>query len=105
MKFLADRRIVFFLTAKSDKLPACEKVNQNLQTLVHGYPNARLLDWKGMMDLHPECFYADLTHLRPEGAEQYAHFILANFAGSVPNPGMHVPSAFVPSLPFATNSQ
>ncbi len=88
MTFLADRRLVVFLTAKSDKIPACEKVNQNLRTFAQGYPNARVLDWKGTMDLHPECFYSDVTHLRAEGADQYAHFILASLAGSVAAPAL-----------------
>ena len=100
MKFLADRRLVLFLTAKSDKLPACEKVNQNLRALVPGYPNARLLDWKGAMDLHPECFYSDVTHLRTGGSEQYANLILANVAESVPNPGLPSLNRFVAPIPL-----
>lgn len=80
MAFLSDRRLVLFLTAKSGKVQLCEKVNQSLASFVSGYPNARLLDWKGAMEAHPEAFYADHTHLRPEGAIQYASFILTHLA-------------------------
>lgn len=101
MKFLADRRLVVFLTAKSDKISACEKVNQNLRAFVQGYPNARLLDWKGTMDLHPECFYSDITHLRTEGADQYANFILTTFAGSTSAPVLPGASGSPSLLPLA----
>lgn len=104
MKFLADRRLVLFLTAKSDKLSACEKVNQNLRALVPGYPNARLLDWKGAMDLHPECFYSDVTHLRTGGSEQYANLILANVAGSVPDTGLPHLNRVVAPLPLTAKA-
>jgi len=77
MELLADRRLVLFLTAKSDKLKACETVNAALQGMVASCPNARLLDWKTLADPHPGYFYADHTHLRPEGAQFYAASILA----------------------------
>lgn len=77
MELLADRRLVLFLTAKSDKLKACETVNAALQGMVASCPNARLLDWKALADPHPGYFYADHTHLRPEGAQFYAASILA----------------------------
>ena len=77
MELLADRRLVLFLTAKSDKLKACATVNTALQGMVASCPNARLLDWKALADPHPGYFYADHTHLRPEGAQFYAASILA----------------------------
>jgi hypothetical protein len=76
MTSLADRRLVLFLTAKSDKVEACESVNRTLEALVAEFPNARVYDWKTAADLHPEYFYSDQTHLRPTGAQFYAEMIL-----------------------------
>ena len=80
MDLLADRRSVLFLTAKSDKLKACENVNRTLASLAAEFPNARVLDWKSAADAHPEYFYPDQTHLRPEGARRYAELILNELA-------------------------
>ena len=76
MASLADRRLVLFLTAKSDKVQACETVNKTLEALVAEFPNARVCDWKTAADLHPDYFYSDQTHLRPVGAQFYAEMIL-----------------------------
>ncbi|HET7036796.1 MAG TPA: hypothetical protein VFI42_14010, partial [Thermomicrobiaceae bacterium] len=40
-------------------------------------PNAELLDWHGASSGHPELFYGDGIHLRPTGADFYAHLIAA----------------------------
>jgi hypothetical protein len=80
MGVLADTHLVLFLTAKSDKVEACETVNRALGTLVARYPNARLVDWNTAAGTHPEYFYSDQTHLRPEGAAHYAELILAQVA-------------------------
>jgi lysophospholipase L1-like esterase len=34
-----------------------------------------LLDWHGYGGAHPEFFYDDGIHLRPEGADAYARFV------------------------------
>ena len=39
------------------------------------HPNAVLLDWYAASDGHPEYFYDDGTHLRPDGAAAYAALI------------------------------
>ena len=82
MEALADRKSVWFLTAKSDKTEAVESVNRSLQALVARYPKAHLYDWRGASELHPEIFYSDRTHLRPEGARFYAREIFARIASS-----------------------
>ena len=44
-------------------------------TLVDGaksYRNAVLLDWHNIGGAHPEYFYDDAIHLRPEGAAAYS---------------------------------
>ena len=42
---------------------------------VKNYKNAVLLDWHGYASQHPEFFYDDAIHLRPEGAAAYAQFV------------------------------
>ena len=42
---------------------------------VSRYPNAVLVDWHDTGDAHPEFFYDDEIHLRPEGADYYAQLI------------------------------
>ena len=80
MELLADRRLVLFLSVKSDKLEACDTVNKTLLSLLAGYPNARFFDWRAAANAHPEFFYADQTHLRPGGADFYAGMLLTQIA-------------------------
>ena len=42
------------------------------------YPNAVLVDWFSVANAHPEFFYDDEIHLRPEGADYYAQMIATN---------------------------
>jgi hypothetical protein len=42
---------------------------------VSRYPNAVLVDWHDTGDAHPEFFYDDEIHLRPDGADSYAQLI------------------------------
>jgi peptidoglycan/LPS O-acetylase OafA/YrhL len=42
---------------------------------VSRYPNAVLVDWHDSGDAHPEFFWDDEIHLRPEGADYYAQLI------------------------------
>jgi len=89
MDLLADRRLVLFLTAKSDKGDACDQVNGALAQWVKAYPNARLFDWRAAAEGHPELFYSDQTHLRPAGARFYAASIFAQvgrYLGQEPEP-------------------
>jgi peptidoglycan/LPS O-acetylase OafA/YrhL len=47
----------------------------NNDVIVNGaasMPNAVLVDWKAMGDAHPELFWSDGMHLRPDGAAFYA---------------------------------
>ncbi|HEU5423509.1 MAG TPA: acyltransferase family protein, partial [Nitrolancea sp.] len=45
------------------------------------YPNAELLDWHRASSDHPEFFYDDGSHLRPDGAAFYAHLIASAIDG------------------------
>jgi lysophospholipase L1-like esterase len=49
------------------------------------FPNVVLVDWKGHSDPHPEWFYDDGIHLRPDGARAYAEFI-ASVVAPAPAP-------------------
>jgi peptidoglycan/LPS O-acetylase OafA/YrhL/lysophospholipase L1-like esterase len=80
MELLADRQLVLFLTAKSDKEEACEAVNRALLRQAAPGSNARVLDWNALGAAHPELFYEDRTHLRPGGTRFYADSILAEIA-------------------------
>ncbi len=90
-KLLADRRLVLFMTVKSDKTAPCAKVNATLARLVAATPNARLFDWQGAADGHPELFYSDRTHLRPVGADFYAATVFAQL-GQLPPAASPAPS-------------
>jgi peptidoglycan/LPS O-acetylase OafA/YrhL len=50
--------------------------NQVLADGVARYPNATLIDWYGASDGHPELFWDDGIHLRPEGATFYTNLIV-----------------------------
>ena len=50
------------------------RVNQTLAEEIPKYPNARLLDWKGVAT-DPSMFYEDGIHLRPSGAAFFAQSI------------------------------
>jgi len=48
-----------------------------LQQLAHDFPNVRLVDWRSASQPHPEFFWDDATHLRPDGASFYAALVAA----------------------------
>jgi len=45
---------------------------------VRKYKNATLLDWYALSAGHPELFWSDNVHLRPEGAAAYVNLIASN---------------------------
>jgi hypothetical protein len=49
--------------------------NSMLAAAVKRYPNAVLVDWHSASEDHPELFWKDGIHLRPEGATFYAALI------------------------------
>ena len=49
--------------------------NDVLASNVAKYPNAVLIDWHTIGDAHPEYFYEDGIHLRPDGPRAYAALI------------------------------
>ena len=65
-----------------------DQVNQALADGVKRYKNAVLVDWHTIAGDHPEFFWDDGIHLRPEGAQFYAQLI----AGYLPvRPGARLP--------------
>lgn len=74
MTILKDVPRVVFLT---NKVPR-KWQGPNNTALVEGverYPNAVLVDWNTVSSSHPEWFWSDGIHLRPEGAEVYTSMI------------------------------
>ena len=51
--------------------------NRIIESGIAKYPNARMVDWYGATAGHPELFWKDGYHPRPEGAELYADLIAA----------------------------
>ncbi len=74
MSMLSDRKKVVIINAKVPRQWE-QQVNDALAAGVKKYRNAVLLDWHGYGGQHPEFFYDDGIHLRPEGAAAYAQFV------------------------------
>jgi hypothetical protein len=50
--------------------------------MVPQYPNAVLIDWHTFGGSHPEFFYGDGIHLKPDGARAYATLIAQQTAAN-----------------------
>jgi peptidoglycan/LPS O-acetylase OafA/YrhL/lysophospholipase L1-like esterase len=74
MGILSDRKKVVIINAHVDR-PWEQQVNDTLAAGVKRYRNAVLLDWHGFAAQHPEFFYDDGIHLRPDGAAAYAQYV------------------------------
>jgi peptidoglycan/LPS O-acetylase OafA/YrhL/lysophospholipase L1-like esterase len=81
MGILSDRKKVVIINAKVPK-PWEQQVNDTLAAGVPKYKNAVLLDWHSYGGAHPEFFWDDGIHLRPEGAQAYANFVAQALVGS-----------------------
>jgi lysophospholipase L1-like esterase len=77
MQMLKGVRRVVIVNAKVPRAWE-DQVNQTLADGVKRYKNAVLVDWHGVAGEHPEWFYDDGLHLRPEGAQAYAELIKSN---------------------------
>jgi peptidoglycan/LPS O-acetylase OafA/YrhL/lysophospholipase L1-like esterase len=81
MGILSDRQKVVIINAKEPR--GWEQQNNDLLASgVKRYKNAVLLDWHEYGGAHPEFFYDDGIHLRPEGAQAYANFVAQALSGA-----------------------
>jgi peptidoglycan/LPS O-acetylase OafA/YrhL len=77
MDALVDVPRVVFLSVKVPR--TWERPNDAvLANGVQRYPNAVLVDWRAASSDHPELFWEDGIHLRPEGASAYAALLAAH---------------------------
>lgn len=76
MKLLSGAHRVVFVNLKEEE-PWTAANNQVISGAAATYPNAVLVDWQAASSPHPEYFWEDGLHLRPEGAAAYAKLILA----------------------------
>jgi hypothetical protein len=65
---------VVVLTAKADR-PWEAQVNDTIINEAKKYENVVVLDWHTIGGAHPEYFWDDAIHLRPEGAAAYIQLI------------------------------
>jgi peptidoglycan/LPS O-acetylase OafA/YrhL len=74
MDVVGSSRTVIFVNLK---VPRPWETNNNkvIADGVKKYPNAQLVDWRAASINHPEYFWDDGIHLRPEGAQFYAQLI------------------------------
>ena len=77
MDMLSKVRKVLVLTAKVPR-PWEEQVNDTITGEAKKYKNVVVIDWHSIGGAHPEFFYDDSIHLRPEGAAFYAQLIASN---------------------------
>ena len=83
MGLLNDRKKVVIVNAHVDR-PWEQQVNDTLAAGVKRYKNAVLLDWHGYAAQHPEFFYDDGIHLRPDGAVAYARYVAGSLGAGTP---------------------
>jgi peptidoglycan/LPS O-acetylase OafA/YrhL/lysophospholipase L1-like esterase len=83
MTLLSDRKKVVVVNAHVDR-PWEQQVNDTLAAGVKRFKNASLLDWHGYAAQHPEFFYDDGIHLRPDGAAAYAQYVAGSLGGGTP---------------------
>jgi hypothetical protein len=74
MDILKDVKKVLLVNSKVPR-PWEEQVNDTLADGAKRYKNAVLVDWHAASSEHPDWFYDDQLHLRPEGAIGYAQLI------------------------------
>jgi peptidoglycan/LPS O-acetylase OafA/YrhL len=77
MQILANVRKVVVLTTKAPR-PWEEQVNDVINGEKSKYKNLVVLDWHAIGGAHPEFFWDDSIHLRPEGAAFYSQLVAGN---------------------------
>jgi lysophospholipase L1-like esterase len=74
MNILKNVKRVLLVNANVPR-PWEEQVNDTLADGAKRFKNAKLVDWHSEAGGHPDWFYDDGIHLRPDGAIAYAQFI------------------------------
>ena len=97
---LAGVRQIIFVNDKVDR-PWEGSNNAMLASAAGAYQNVTLVDWHDASSGHPEYFWDDGLHLRPEGANAYAR-VIAN--AILPPPPPPPPPAPPTATPTATPS-
>jgi peptidoglycan/LPS O-acetylase OafA/YrhL len=75
MAIIGSSRMVVFVNLKVPR-PWETSNNKVIADGVKKYPNAQMVDWRAASINHPEYFWDDGIHLRPEGAQLYAELII-----------------------------
>ena len=75
MGILANVRKVVVVNAKAPR-PWEEQVNDTIASEAKKYKNVTVVDWHGIGGAHPEFFYDDAIHLKPEGAAFYSQLLI-----------------------------
>ncbi|MBW9212554.1 MULTISPECIES: hypothetical protein [Terrabacteria group] len=57
-----------------------DKSNASIQAVVDKNSHVKLIDWHSYAKNHKEWFYVDGIHLKPQGAKEYANFILKSLS-------------------------
>ena len=91
MERLADAQRVVVV---NDKVPRAWEAPNNavFAAEVPKYPNAVLVDWHGFGGTHPELFYDDGIHLRPEGLDAYGQLIASALDRQATTPAPTTPT-------------
>jgi lysophospholipase L1-like esterase len=79
MEVLRDRKRVVYLNLKVPRRWEGPD-NDVLRANIPRFSNAVLIDWHSVGNAHPEWFYEDGFHLRPDGARAYADLIAQQVA-------------------------
>jgi peptidoglycan/LPS O-acetylase OafA/YrhL len=80
MDIVGSTRRVIFVNLKVPR-PWESANNKVIADGVKKYPNALLVDWRAASVDHPEFFWDDGIHLRPDGAQVYADLISTTIRG------------------------
>ena len=79
MSLLGSARLVILVNLKEEE-PWTAANNQVIEGAPREFHNAVLVNWVAASSVHPEYFWDDGLHLRPEGAQVYAGLIRAALA-------------------------
>lgn len=79
IRSLGENRHIFWINVFGP-MDWTDKSNESIQNVVNANQNVTLIDWHAYAKDHKDWFYRDGIHLRPEGAKEYANFILKSLS-------------------------